>query len=137
MQTHYEEMTDKELRKLLKTWGWMLKKDGDQYEVYPKGERGSWSYFTTDKMDALGTAAAESRAMFNNNLRHITNDEVKGALLLWFSTFRSKWRERLFDAWYTGNYGSYNTQDVSSILQRLRNTNGHDTLTKIPVNLYK
>jgi hypothetical protein len=88
MQTHYEEMTDKELRKLLKTWGWMLKKDGDQYEVYPKGERGSWSYFTTDKMDALGTAAAESRAMFNNNLRHITNDEVKGALLLWFSTLQ-------------------------------------------------
>ena len=109
MQTHYEEMTDKELRKLLKTWGWMLKKDGDQYEVHPKGERGDWSYFTTDKVDALGTAAAESRAMFNTHLRHITNEEVKGALLLWFSTFRAGWRERLFDAWYTGNYGIYNT----------------------------
>ena len=137
MQAHYEEMTDKELRKLLKTWGWMLKKDGDQYEVYPKGERGDWSYFTTDKMDALGTAAAESRAMFNTHLRHITNEEVNGALLLWFSTFRAGWRERLFDAWYTGNYGIYNTHDVSSILQRLRNTNGQDTLAQIPVNLYK
>jgi len=131
------EMTDTDLRKLLKTWGWMLKKDGDEYEVYPKGERGWLSYFTTDRQDALDTAKRESKSIFEAAISFITYEGVQDALIQWHDTFRSKWRERLFDAWYTGNYGSFNPTDVSSILQRLRNTNGHDTLTQIPVNLYK
>lgn len=60
MQTQYD-MTDKELRKLLKTCGWMLRKDGNEYEVYPKGKRGDLSYFTNDRQDALNTAKNEAK----------------------------------------------------------------------------
>jgi len=136
MQTQYD-MTDKELRKLLKTWGWMLRKDGDEYEVYPKGERGDLSYFTNDRQDALNTAKNEAKYAFEASIRFITYEGVQDALIQWHDTFRASWREALFTAWYTGNYGRFSTTNVSSILQRLRNTNGQDTLAQIPVNLYK
>ena len=130
MQTQYD-MTDTDLRKLLKTWGWILRKDGDEYEVYPKGKRGDLSYFTNDRQDALDTAKAEAKSAFEASIRFITYDGVQDALIQWHDTFRASWREALFTAWYTGNYGRFSPTSVSSTLQRLRNTHGGEVINQI------
>ena len=117
------EMTDKELRGFLKTWGWLIKKDGDEYEVYPKGERGTMSYFTTDKQDALATAKREATAMFADRISFITYEDgkVQDALLQWFDHARADWKTALASAWYTGNYGRLVNTSTAATLQRLRN----------------
>lgn len=125
------EMTDTDLRKLLKTWGYMLRKDGDEYEVYPKGQRGVLSYFTHDRDDALATAEREAKGTFESEISFITYEGVQQALIEWHDTFRASWKEALFTAWWTGNYGRFNHTTVSSTLQKLRNSQASEVINLI------
>jgi len=52
--------------------------------------------------------------------------ETRAALVAWYESHGTAWIEELSHAWYSGNYG-YGC-NTSHILQRLRNTNGHEVL---------
>jgi len=49
-----------ELRKKMPA-GWVIKKEDDEYAVYPRGEREPRAYYTNDWQDAINTAHAEAR----------------------------------------------------------------------------
>ena len=128
---YHVEMSLVELRRVLKTWGYCLKKDGDELEIYPKGKRGALSYFTDDKNDARFTAAAEAAQTFTRSLEavsEITTEETREALVEWFRYHRADWMDKLQSAWYSGGYVGFQGTNVEGTLQRLRNTNGRDVL---------
>ena len=128
------DLTLADLRRYARTYGWLVKVDGDELEVYRSGHRGNASYFTDDRDDALATIKAEATSLFTTALFHstLTDEATREALLEWYSTHRAAWHRELRGAWYSGNYGRFSSNDVSSILQRLRNHfDGHYVIDQI------
>jgi len=128
------DLTLADLRRYARTYGWLVKVDGDELEVYRSGHRGNASYFTDDRDDALATIKAQATSLFTTALclSSLTDEATFDALIEWYSTHRAAWHRELRDAWYSGNYGRFASKDVSSILQRLRNHfDGHAVINEV------
>jgi hypothetical protein len=112
--------TQKDVKTLVKKWGYLAKFSDGEVEVYPKGKRGSRSYFASDSQDAVRTAREEAIAAFRASLE-ATGLELwqRDALASWFERTGTQWRDALYDAWCTGNYRG---SAASSELQALRNS---------------
>ncbi len=113
-------LTQKDVKTLLKRWGYLAKFGDGEVEIYAKGKRGSCSYFASDNQDAVRTAREEAIAAFRANLE-ATGLELwqRDALASWFERTGIQWRDALHDAWCTGNYRG---SAVSADLQALRNS---------------
>jgi hypothetical protein len=119
------KLSKQEVTKLVKKWGYTARFEGDEVEVHPHGGRGFFSYYTTDRADAVATARAEAVRKFTAWVDSgKLNEETRGALVKWFETHGVHWKEELFKAWITGNYGRHASDNVSSTLQQLRNGGG-------------
>ena len=128
-------VTIKELKDGLKKWGRLMKIEGEEIEVYPKGKRGALSYFTDDRLDALSTARKEALSTFEMSLDWITNEHVEAALYAWYSLHGSTWKSELLRAWSNGNYGKLTMTPHAGNLQRFRNADGHEAIEHITRNL--
>lgn len=122
----------KELKAACSRVNHVLVKDGDEYEVYPRGKRGAASYFTTDASDAVTTAQAEFirdyRAKVAASAVHAL---LQPALCEWINAYGNEWKELLYQAWINGNYRSFRNTNTESSLQKLRNTNGHEAIANL------
>jgi hypothetical protein len=127
------EMNDTDLKRALRRLGWMMKKDDGEYEIYPKGHRKPFAYFTPDRSDALNTAKAESAAMFESMTSWILRDDVREAVRAWHGEHGFQWKSTLISAWMTGNYRGFSD---SATLQRWRNTSGLVDVNSMPADIY-
>jgi hypothetical protein len=122
-----------EARERLARVGYSLRKKDGEFEVFPKGKPGPLSYFTNDLDDAVGTARAEVERAFKAKVDPLPiPTEAKTALCMWHRSHGVEWKEELYHAWITGNYGTFAHDNVSSTLQRLRNSpNGHEVIENL------
>lgn len=128
------QMSLSELRQAIGRYGYSLAKLDSELEAYPKGQRGDKSIFEDEREGGrfclLQTVKACAAADFRAKLERLPiTDETKDALVAWFESHGTEWRDELERAWYNGNYG-YSCAD-SGTLQRLRNTNGHAVIARI------
>jgi len=118
-------------RPFLKAAGYMLKHEDGEWEIYPKGRRGDQSYFTGSLCDAVATARFDRTREFARAILHLDlHNDIKEALKDWHAIHFSGWKDALYKAWYTGNYNRF---EKSHLLQRLRNTNGHDVIAQLEI----
>ena len=130
-----------EVRSALADFDYTLAKNGGELEARPKGTRrgGDLAVFEHDDEDGSGrraliaTVREEAKRTFARKLEGLpVNDETKEALKAWFAWHGREWRDKLlYQAWMYGRYDCPPNNDVSSTLQRLRNTNGHRVLEMI------
>ncbi len=121
INTHLDiQPSQKEVKTLVKKWGYLAKFSDGEVEIFPKGKRGACSYYASDKQDAVRTAREEAIAAFRASLE-ATGLELwqRDALASWFERTGIQWRDALYDAWFTGNYRG---SAASSELQALRNS---------------
>jgi hypothetical protein len=135
------DITKTELRDRAKFLGYCVRfgRAGD-LEVYPKRQRGSASTFRSNddqdgRMAAISFMQIDRVERFKELLetvRDMISDETRTALIAWFRYHGEDWLDELiYRGWYYGRYDGFGHSDVSGILQRLRNTNGHEVLAKL------
>jgi len=131
--SNYNFHTLKNVKDVAKKFGYTVRKNDNELELYPKGQRGDKSYYTDDYGDAICTVRAMAQYNFKQAIEdEINSEELASALCEWFKAHGDSWKDALYNAWYTGSYGStFATNNVSSVLQKFRNGNGHEVVAKI------
>lgn len=126
-----------DVKRAIGTYGYTLEKNQDELLARPRGKNGP-SIVQYDTMDnARHCLIKEVReaavAAFRVKLEGLPiNDDIKGALVAWYTSHGKDWKIELCNAWCNGNYGYTGRQgNVSGILQCFRNTNGHDVIHRI------
>jgi hypothetical protein len=123
--------TKAEATKIIAAYGYTLRKDGDEFEVYPKGFRAT-AYFTDCILDAISTTKLIAISDFKQRLSFAgITGEVAEALAAWYAYHKKDWKQNLQQAWYTGAYAGFSTKDESSTLQRFRNSGGQFLISHI------
>ena len=133
------KMTKSELTDRAKNLGYSIKILDGEIEAYPKGMRGDASIFESDDADGSGrvsiiaTIKADRASRFAAKLEgQPIDEEAKQALIEWHAYHGTEWLDKLlWQAWFNGRYDGFSTSNVSSTLQRLRNTNGHSVIKAI------
>lgn len=124
--------TQSEASRILNRYGITLRHRNGEFEVFPARKRGNSSYFATDIVDAMATGKAMAIDAFKAKLAPLPlHGEINAALVEWYKTHGKNWREELWSAWTNGNYGVHAHTNVSSYLQRFRNTTGHEIVATL------
>ena len=133
------KMTKSELTDRAKSLGYCIRIQDGEIETYPKGMRGDASIFEHDDADGSGrfaiiaTIKADRTSRFAAKLEgQPINEDAKAALIEWHAYHGAEWLDKLlWQAWYHGRYDGFSHSNVSSVLQQLRNTNGHSVIAAI------
>ena len=120
-------MTLAELKKAAKTRNFVVRKDGDEIEIYPKGRRGDQSYFGEDTADMFATMNINFEWSFEKGFDGAAaecpvfqTEEIKDAFMDLCKRYHGKWMEKLRLQWMRGQKVS-STSEQQSWLQRVRN----------------
>jgi len=130
-------ITKSDLQARAKNFGYCVRILDHEIEAYPRGMRGDASYFATDDQDGrievINFMRADRDARFLAKLERLPiSDETKEALVKWHAYHGTEWREALYSAWFNGAYNGFgNDWNVTGTLQRFRNTNGHEVVSRI------
>jgi len=133
-------ITKSDLQARAKNFDYVVRIVDGEIEAYPKGLRGDASYFATDdqegRAEVIRWFRADRDARFAARLSYqdITA-EAKAALIKWHAYHGKEWiKNLLWQGWANGRYDGFgNDWEVTSALQTLRNTNGHDVLRSLSV----
>ncbi len=120
--------TIKEVKEVGKKFGFSVISVKKELMIYPKGKRKE-SCCTLSRVEAIKTIEHLALQEFKSKTETKVTCEVYEALSEWFKKHGVEWKEKLADAWYTGNYGyKFAGTNIESTLQKFRNVNGYEIL---------
>lgn len=130
-------ITKSDLTARAKNLGYSIKIQDGEIEAYPKGMRGDASIFESDDQDGrisiINTMRADRDNRFRARLAPLPIDEdTREALVRWHAYHGTEWLENLvWQGWFSGRYDGDSLYNYAGLLQRLRNTNGHEVLAML------
>ena len=149
---YQHKFTLADLKSHAKSKGYTVRVLDGEIECYPTGKRGDASYFETNDEDGRRSVLAFMNADREQRVRakvalvpEIVDgfpfpQETREALIAWMLYHGAEWLDKLvWQGWYHGRYDGFtgsNDGNVSGLLQRLRNTNGHEVLAIMEPKLH-